>query len=29
VQECKLVKVPIPVGVKLSAYQCPKISKEE
>ena len=23
-QECKLVKVPIPVGVRLSAEQCPK-----
>jgi hypothetical protein len=23
-QECKLVKVPIPVGVKLSTDQCPK-----
>jgi hypothetical protein len=23
-QECKVVKVPIPVGVKLSVDQCPK-----
>jgi hypothetical protein len=23
-QECKLVKVPIPVGAKLSVDQCPK-----
>jgi hypothetical protein len=28
-QECKLVKVPIPVGVKLSADQCPKTKEEE
>jgi hypothetical protein len=28
-QECKLIKVPIPVGVKLSAYQCPKTHEEE
>jgi hypothetical protein len=28
-QECKLVKVPIPVGVKLSADQCPKTHEEE
>ena len=28
-QECKPVKVPIPVGVKLSADQCPKTHEEE
>jgi hypothetical protein len=28
-QECKPVKVPIPVGVKLSANQCPKTHEEE
>ena len=28
-QECKLVKVPIPVGVKLSVDQCPKTHEEE
>ena len=28
-QECKLVKVPIPIGVKLSADQCPKTHEEE
>ena len=28
-QECKLVKVPIPVGVRLSAEQCPKNQEEE
>jgi hypothetical protein len=28
-QECKPVKVPIPVGVKLSADQCPKTQEEE
>jgi hypothetical protein len=28
-QECKLIKVPIPVGVKLSADQCPKTHEEE
>ena len=28
-QECKLVKVPILVGVKLSADQCPKTHEEE
>jgi hypothetical protein len=28
-QECKLVKVPIPVGVKLSTDQCPKTQEEE
>jgi hypothetical protein len=28
-QECKLVKVPIPVGVKLSSNQCPKTHEEE
>jgi hypothetical protein len=28
-QECKLVKVPIPVGVKLSLDQCPKTQKED
>ena len=27
--ECKPVKVPIPVGVKLSADQCPKTQEEE
>ena len=28
-QDSKLVNVPIPVGVKLSAEQCPKIQEEE
>ena len=28
-KECKSVKVPIPVGVKLSADQCPKTQEEE
>jgi hypothetical protein len=28
-QECKLTKVPIPVGVKLSTNQCPKTQEEE
>ena len=28
-QECKLVKVPILVGVKLSADLCPKTHEEE
>ena len=28
-QECKSVKVPIPVGVKLFAEQCPKTQEEE
>jgi hypothetical protein len=28
-QECKPVKVPIPVGAKLSADQCPKTHEEE
>jgi hypothetical protein len=28
-QECKPVKVPIPVGVKLSSDQCPKTHEEE
>jgi hypothetical protein len=28
-QECKLVKVPILVGVKLSTDQCPKTHEEE
>ena len=28
-QDSKLVKVPIPVGVKLSAEQCPKAQEEE
>jgi hypothetical protein len=28
-QECKLVKVPIPVGVNLFADQCPKTQEEE
>ena len=28
-QECKPVKVPIPVGVRLSAEQCPKTQEEE
>jgi hypothetical protein len=28
-QECKLVKVPIPVGVKLFVDQCPKTWEEE
>jgi hypothetical protein len=28
-QECKPVKVPIPVGVKLSVDQCPKKNEEE
>jgi len=28
-QENKLVKVPIPLGVKLSIEQCPKTQEEE
>jgi hypothetical protein len=28
-QECKLIKVPILVGVKVSANQCPKTHEEE
>jgi len=28
-QDSKLVKVPIPIGVKLSAEQCPKTQEEE
>jgi hypothetical protein len=28
-QECKMVRVPIPIGVKLSADQCPKTQEEE
>ena len=28
-QECKPVKVPILVGVRLSAEQCPKTQEEE
>ena len=28
-KDSKLVNVPIPVGVKLSAEQCPKIQEEE
>jgi hypothetical protein len=28
-KECKSVKVPIPVGVKLSVDQCPKTQEEE
>ena len=28
-QECKLVKVPIPVGVRLSTEQCPKTQEEK
>jgi Fe-S cluster biosynthesis and repair protein YggX len=28
-QECKLVKFPIPIGVKLSVDQCPKTHEEE
>jgi hypothetical protein len=28
-KECKLVKVPIPVGVNLSTNQCPKTQEEE
>jgi hypothetical protein len=28
-QECKLVKVPIHVGVKLYADHCPKTQEEE
>ena len=28
-QDSKLVKVPIPVGVRLSAEQCPKTRDEE
>jgi hypothetical protein len=28
-QECKPVRVPIPVGVKLSADQCSKTHEEE
>jgi hypothetical protein len=28
-QECKPVKVPIPIGVNLSVDQCPKTHEEE
>ena len=28
-QECKPIKVPIPIGVKLSVDQCPKTHEEE
>ena len=28
-QDSKLVKVPVPVGVRLSAEQCPKTQEEE
>ena len=28
-QECKLVKVPIPVGVRLYVEQCPKTHEKE
>jgi hypothetical protein len=28
-QECKPIKVPIPVGVNLSSDQCPKTQEEE
>ena len=28
-RECKLVKVPIPIGVRIFAEQCPKAHKEE
>jgi hypothetical protein len=28
-QECKLIKVPIPIGGKLSVDQCPKTHEEE
>ena len=28
-QECKPIKVPIPVGVRLSIEQCPKTQEEE
>jgi hypothetical protein len=28
-QECKPVKVPIPIGVNLSTDQCPKTHEEE
>jgi tagatose-1,6-bisphosphate aldolase len=28
-KECKLVKVPIPIGVNLSVDQCPKTHEEE
>jgi hypothetical protein len=28
-QECKPIKVPIPVGVKLSMDQCPKTQAKE
>ena len=28
-QECKPVKVPIPIGVRLSAKQCPKTQEKE
>jgi len=28
-QDSKLVKVPIPIGVRLSAEQCPKTQEEE
>ena len=28
-QECKPVKVPIPIGIRLSTKQCPKTQEEE
>jgi hypothetical protein len=28
-QECKLIKFPIPIGVNLSADHCPKTQEEE
>ena len=28
-QECKPIKVPIPIGVRLSTEQCPKTQEEE
>ena len=28
-QECKPVKVPIPIGVRLSVEQCPNTQEEE
>ena len=28
-QECKPIKIPIPVGVKLSMDQCPKTHEED
>jgi len=28
-QECKSIRVPIPIGVNLSIYKCPKTQEEE